>query len=136
MGSLGEKISAKEIQGCELDGKCLSFNETLSHEHVFANKLKIGNDDSDRSEKSLKTFGELRTTEITGVHGNVSTACGIQTDLISLEEESLLIFLDGIEDSLELDGAHREHFGDESVELIEATPRSRGGKTLENTSET
>ena len=136
MSSLREKISTKEVKHSELGSESLSLNETFSHEHVLANKLEIGNDDSDRSEKSLKTFGELRTTEITGVHGNVSTASGIQTDLISLEEESLLVFLDGIEDSLELDGAHREHFGDESVELIEATPRSRGGKTLENTSET
>ena len=77
MGSLGEKISAKEIQGSELDGKCLSLNETLSHEHVLANELEIGNDDSDGSEECLETFGEFRTTEITWVHGDVSTASGI-----------------------------------------------------------
>jgi hypothetical protein len=136
VSSLREEISTEEVKHSELGSESFSLNETFSHEHVLANELEIGNDDSNRSEKGLKTFGELRTTKITGVHGNVSTAGGIQTDLISLEEESLLVFLDGIEDSLELDGAHREHFGDESVKLIEATPRSRGGKTLEDTGET
>jgi hypothetical protein len=106
MGSLGEQISTEEIESRELDSQCLSLNETLSHEHVLANELKIGNDDSNGSEESLKTFGELRTTEITRVHGDVRTASGIKTDLITLEDESLLLLNNSVKDTFELDGAN------------------------------
>jgi hypothetical protein len=102
---------------------------------VFANKFEFGNDDSDRSEESLETFREFRTTKITWIHSDEGTASRVETDFISLKHESLFAFLDSIKDSLELDGAHRKHLGHESVELIEATPRSRGSKTLEDTSE-
>jgi hypothetical protein len=57
VSSLREKISTEEVKHSELGSESFSLNETFSHEHVFANKLEIGNDDSDRSEKSLKTFG-------------------------------------------------------------------------------
>jgi hypothetical protein len=136
MSSLGEQISTKEIEHCELSRKGFRFDETFSHEHVFANKLKIRNDDSDRSKESLKTFGKLRTTKITWIHSDESTASRVETDFIALKKESLLAFFDSIKHGLELDGAHREHLGNESVELIETTPRSRGGKSFENTSET
>jgi hypothetical protein len=122
VGSLGEKISTEEVEHCELSSEGLCLDETLSHEHVFANKLKIGDDDSNGSEESLKTFGKLRTTKIPGVHGNESTASGVEADFVSLKEESLFAFFDRIKHSLELDCAHREHFGDKSVELVEATP--------------
>ena len=124
MGCLGEKISAEEIECCELDSQCLSLNETLSHEHVLADELEIGNDDSDRSEEGLETFGELGTTEVTWVHGDVGTASGVKTDFVTLQEESLLALNDSVEYCLELHGAHREHLWDESVKLVEATPRT------------
>ena len=124
MGSLGEEISTKEIEHCELGGKSLRLDETFSHEHIFANQLKIWHDHSNGSEEGLKTFGKLRTTKVTWVHGDVSTASGIKTDFITLKEESLLAFLDGIKHCLELHGAHREYFGDKSVKLIETTPRT------------
>jgi hypothetical protein len=98
VGSFGKEISTEEIEGGELDSKSLSFNETLSHEHVLTNELEIGNDDSDGSEESLETFGELRTTEITRVHGNVSTAGGIKRNLITLKKESFLLLNDSIKD--------------------------------------
>jgi hypothetical protein len=53
-----------------------------------------------------------------------------------LEEESGLLHLDSISDCLELDRAHREYLWHKSVELIEATPGSGSGKTLEDTGHT
>ena len=50
--------------------------------------------------------------------------------------ESGLTRFDCISYGLELDRAHGKYLWHESVELIEATPRSRGGETLENPSHT
>jgi hypothetical protein len=57
--ALREQISAQEVKGGELLGEHLGIDETLRHEHVFANKLKIWNNDSNWSEKSLKAFWQL-----------------------------------------------------------------------------
>jgi hypothetical protein len=62
MSSLGEQVTAKEIELGELTGENLGLHETLGHEHVFANKLEIGHHDSDGTEKGLKTFRKLGTT--------------------------------------------------------------------------
>jgi len=136
MGCLRKEIATEEVEHCELCGESLGLDETFSHEHVFANELEIWNDDSDGSEEGLKTFWEFGTTEIAGVHGNEGTAGGVETNFVVLEEEALLAFLDGVKYSLELDCTHREHFGYESVELIEATPGAGSSETLEDTAET
>jgi hypothetical protein len=102
----------------------------------LANKLKIGNNDSNRSEKGLKSFGKLSTSNVTRVHGNVSTTRGIKGDLSLLNSEAGDSSLNSISDTLVLNGAHRQHGGEESVELIEATPRSGGSESLEDTSKT
>ena len=62
MELFGEEISAEHVQSNELFGKKLGLDETLSHKHVFADEFKIGYDNCDGSEKSLKTFGELGST--------------------------------------------------------------------------
>ena len=90
----GEKISAKEIESCELDGKCLSLNETLSHEHVLANELEIGNDDSDGSEEGLETFGELGTTEVTWIHGDEEAHGTLKTNFLFCEHKHVLVRVD------------------------------------------
>ena len=133
MGSLGKQILAEEVKSSELLGEDLGTDETLSHEHVFADELEIGNDDSDGSKEGLKTFGELSTTEITGVHRNEHAAGWVEGDLIILKNESQALGLNSISDSLELDGTHRQHRGKKTVELVEATPGTRGGETLEDT---
>mmetsp|Transcript_91601 Transcript_91601/g.126302 ORF Transcript_91601/g.126302 Transcript_91601/m.126302 type:complete len:360 (+) Transcript_91601:4920-5999(+) len=132
----GEKIFTESVKSGKLLGENFGLDETFSHEHVFANKLKIRNDDSNRSEKSLKTFWQLRSTKITRVHSNESTTSWIKSNFIFLEEETRSLVLNSISNSLELNRTHRKHFRYESVKLIEATPRTRGSKTLENTSHT
>ena len=103
---LREQITAQEVKHCELCGQSLGLDETLSHEHVLANELEIWNDYSNRSEEGLETFGELGTTKIAGVHSDEGTASRVEADFIILQEEALLAFLNGIEYSFELHGAH------------------------------
>jgi hypothetical protein len=132
MCSLGKQISAQEVKGGELFSKHFGGYETLSHQHVFANKLKIWDDHSNWSEQSFETLWQLGSTEITWVHGDESTASWIKRNLITLDGESLSSLSDGVCHRLELDGAHREHLWHKSVELIEASPRSGGSQSLED----
>jgi hypothetical protein len=72
-----EEILTESVQGSEFSGEINSIDKTFSHEHVLANKLKIRHDHSNGSEKSLKSFRELSTPNVTGVHGNVGTVGGV-----------------------------------------------------------
>ena len=74
MELLGEQVSAETVEGHEFLGKQFGLDETLGHEHVFANEFDIGDHDGDGSEQGLETFGQLGSSEIAGVHGDEHTA--------------------------------------------------------------
>jgi hypothetical protein len=77
---------------------------------------------------------KLLSTNVTGVHSDEGTTCRVKINLLFLEDEPLLVSSNGITDLLELCGTHREYLSSESVELIEAYPRTRGSDTSENVS--
>jgi hypothetical protein len=78
MELFGEEISTEHVQSSELFGKTLGLDETLRHEHVFADEFEIGHDDGDGSEKGLETFGEFGSTQVTWVHCDKDTTCDIE----------------------------------------------------------
>ncbi len=76
-------------------------------------------------EQSLEILRQLCTPSVTRVHGDKYPDRGHQTDILSLEVEPLLLVLDGILDTLDLNCHHRQHLHRDPVELIEAAPGPR-----------
>ena len=81
-------------------------------------------------EESLEILRQLGPSGVTGVHRDKQTHSRIQRDILSLEDEPLLLSLDRILNTLHLHGDHGEHFDWDAVELVEATPRSGLGKAF------
>mmetsp|Transcript_12959 Transcript_12959/g.30929 ORF Transcript_12959/g.30929 Transcript_12959/m.30929 type:complete len:662 (+) Transcript_12959:973-2958(+) len=129
---LREQVPAEGIEAGELARQRLGLDEALSHEHVLANELHIGHHHSDWSEERLETLGQLRATQVAGVHGDECSTCGVEGNLITLQHEPLGLGLDGVDDGLELHRAHRQHLGHQTIELIEAAPRTRRRQALED----
>ena len=77
---------------------------------------------------------QLRSTGVTGIHGDADEAHGVEAKLGAFEEEGLLVRLDGAENAQHLLRHHRQHLGLDAVELVEAGPRSRWSKSPEELS--
>lgn len=66
----------------------------------------------------------------TWIHCDEDTDSGEQTYFLSKEVESLLLVSDGVLNTLDLHGHHRQHFYRNPVELVETSPCSRLGESL------
>jgi len=139
MDLLGEEVLGEVIEAHELLGKISGSGETFRHEHVFADKNDIWDNHCATSEEGLKVLWKLGTSSITWVHGNEETYGNFKTNLLIEEEEGALGWVEldlayGIEDVLDLSGYDRQYLNGDSVELIEASPRSGLGETHEDLS--
>jgi len=135
MFGLGQQVTAQHVQSVELVSEDLGVDEPFSHQHVLANKHQIGEHDRNGSEKHFESFGEFGTPEVPGVHGNEGTAGGVQVHFVSFDDDSGRLLFHTVAHRLELHGAHGEHFGDQSVELIETAPGTTGSQSFEDVTE-
>ena len=54
--------------------KSFGFFESFSHEHVFADKFQVRNNDGDWSEQSLESLRKFCSSKISWIHSDKSTA--------------------------------------------------------------
>ena len=71
---------------------------------------------------NLEIVGQLGAAGVPGVHGDEHGAGGVEGELGALEEELLLVGLDGALDAVDLLRHHGQHLQLDAVELVEARP--------------
>lgn len=120
---LRQQVSGQGVEGHEFLRERLGELETFGHQHVFANEFQVRHHHSATTELSLQVFGEFGSSGVTGVHGNEETYGVFNVQFTFFHErEDRLVFLQGVQDALDLGGDHGEHFDRNTVEFIEATP--------------
>ena len=131
---LWELFFTQLIKSCHLFGKWLSLSETFRHEHVFTNELQIRCYHSNRSEEGFEIIWQLWSSSITWVHRNEDTNTWNKSHL-NTEEVNHFLFKDKtILNLLDLSWNDWEYLNINSVELIEATPKTCLDKTREDDS--
>mmetsp|Transcript_13737 Transcript_13737/g.31796 ORF Transcript_13737/g.31796 Transcript_13737/m.31796 type:complete len:346 (+) Transcript_13737:7453-8490(+) len=130
----GQERLVEAVQNHELLREDLTLGETLRHEHNLRNQVHVGHNHSAGAEERLDRLGQLRTTGVTGVHGDVGEAERVQAqgDLVFLEQEAVLLPANAVNDTLELGRHDRQHGDINAVEFVEATPGTGLSKTLED----
>mmetsp|Transcript_23248 Transcript_23248/g.48266 ORF Transcript_23248/g.48266 Transcript_23248/m.48266 type:complete len:297 (-) Transcript_23248:5318-6208(-) len=127
-------LLARGVEGEELGGEDVEVGVTNGAHLDLLDDLEIGRHHGNATEESLEVLGELLPSSVTGVHGDKERAHGLQENIlgISRELEILNVLLLSILDREHLLGDHGEHRESDTVELIEATPKSSLTKTLED----
>jgi hypothetical protein len=122
----------------ELKGEHIILFITLRGQLDSNNNSSIRDHHTHVSEKNFEVLRELLSTSITGVHGNEVTTSHDKSDLgawrLTGEVEFLEVSLLSVSDGSNLgsdDGKSRKR---NSVELIEATPKTRLTNTFEDLS--
>lgn len=121
----GEKIPTKGIELGEFSSEDVGVNETLGHQHVLTDNSVLGHHHSNWPIELFKTLWKLGSTLVlltSWVHGEKHTTSWSQFQRIWLDGESLFLLLNCSEHGSVLLSTDRQHRGDKSVELIEATP--------------
>jgi hypothetical protein len=129
-------LLAKFIEDVELLGERLAILITDGSKLDLDDDLSVWGHHGNTSEKNLQVLWKLLSTSITWVHGNEIGAGWDEHDwLLSVwEHESLESLLLGHGDGLDLGSDDGKSWERNSVEFIEATPKSRLGNTLEDLS--
>jgi len=123
---LGGELFGGKFQGSDnLDSNVTSSGVTEGGQLNLTNKDVVGHHHGAGSEKSLQVIGELSTTSVTGVHGNVDLARSVKLELGTLEDEGSQVLHNGGLDSQNLLGNDGQHFEIDSVELVETVPATR-----------
>lgn len=137
MDLLGELFFTELIQDEEFSGEDLVRVETAGGKFDTLDNLPIRNHHSDGSELHLQVLWQLLSTSVTGVHSNEEAEFRVHADLVTVseDEEATAMFL-RLQDNVDLLGSDGEDRKVDSVELIEATPRTGLSETLVNSSET
>jgi len=131
---LGKLLLAKFVKGVELLGEWSVFLISDRGELDRHDDLSVWNHHAHTSEEDLKVFWQLLSSSITWVHGNEVSARQNKVDwlLFSWEQEFLQVLFLGLSDRLNLSSNDGKGSKRNSVELIEASPKSRLTDTLEN----
>ena len=79
----GKKILEEIVEGEELGGKRLGSGETFRHHHILTNQYKIWDHDGHRTEKSLQSLWEGGSSEVSRVHGDISTGGLVKSDQVT-----------------------------------------------------
>jgi hypothetical protein len=133
MTGLGELFLAKFVKNIELNGKGLIVTITDRGQLDLHDDSTIGHHHSYTSKEYLQVLGELLTTSITGIHGNEITNLRLQGDHTFIRELELLQLSSlGNGDGLNHSCYDRKSWETDTVELIEATPKSGHTETLED----
>jgi hypothetical protein len=126
MSLFGKLLLAKFVEDIEFERELnegiITYRGKLDHD----NNLSVRDHHCDTSEKYLQVFWELLSSSITWVHGN-EIGAGFDQDnwvLLIWEHEFLKIKFLGLSDRFDLSSDDRESSERDSVELIEATPKS------------
>ena len=129
-------LLAKFIEDVELLGERLAILITDGSKLDLDDDLSVWGHHGNTSEKNLQVLWKLLSTSITWVHGNEIGAGWDEHDwLLSVwEHESLESLLLGHGDGLDLGSDDGKSWERNSVEFIEASPKSRLRNTLENLS--
>jgi hypothetical protein len=134
MSLLGELLLTKEVKHIELEGEgnigLITYRGQLNHD----NDLSVWHHHCHTSEEYLKVLWKLLSTSITWVHCDEISAGLDQNnwELLIWEHESLEIKLLSSSDRLDLGGDNGKSSERDSVELIEATPKSGLADSLED----
>jgi hypothetical protein len=99
-----------------------SLEETEGVKINFTNQGVVWHHHSARSEERFQIVRKLRTSGITGVHGNVNTASSVKIKFSTFENESSHFIGDGGLNSEDLLGNDRQHLKVDSIKLIETIP--------------
>jgi len=136
MSLLGKLLLAKGVKNMELLGERFAILVTDGSKLDLNDNLSIWGHHGYTSEKYLKVFWELLSTSITWVHGNeISASSNKHNWLFSVwEHESLKAGFLSKSNGLNLSSNDGKSWERNSVEFIEATPKSRLGNTLEDLS--
>jgi hypothetical protein len=133
---LGKLILAKFVEYMELKRKRSIGSITLGSQLDRNDNSSIRDHHTHVSEQYLKVLWELLSTSVTGVHGNEITTSHDKLDLaawwFTREWEVRQVSFFGVGDGSNLSGDHRQSGERNSVELIEATPKSRLADTFED----
>ena len=118
-------LRAERVGRRNFSGEVSGIIEAEGIERDFSNHGVIWHHHSDSPEQRLQVIWQFRTTSITGVHRDEHIAGLLQGDFRILEKENLLALFSSDSDSEDLLGDHGEHFKIDTVELVEAGPRTR-----------
>eukprot|EP00951_Prasinocladus_malaysianus_P030099 scaffold281563_cov46-Prasinocladus_malaysianus.AAC.1 len=130
MGALGQQVLAEFVQDDKLAGQDLGHLEALCHEHDLTDERQVRHAHGNRAEQGLEGFRQLSAAWVTGVHGDEGHDSVFEGDLRVLKDKALLPSSQGIQHSLVLRGAHRQHGNRDAIELIKAAPRAGLGQAL------
>ena len=151
----GQHVLQQVVQRRELLREHLRLDEALRHEHVLHDELAVRNHHRDRAEQRFERLGELGAPDVPGVHGDEPGAPLLEGHLHAVRGDELVVgdrvvlhavLVDEVQPAaghvrltllrvrhaLVLHRAHREHLGDEAVELVEAAPGPGRGEALED----
>ena len=106
---------------CEPES-CVKELNSNGHQEVLANKDQIWDHHSDWTEESLRFFMQFKVAQLTGVHGDKCSARRVESEILAFYLDGGSVLLNCISDRTELECTDGQHFRDQKVELVEATP--------------
>jgi len=121
-----------QFESCDhLFGKRLSSRVPKGIQRNSCNHTIIWHHHSHWSEQSFQVVWQLRSTRVSGIHCDESAESRLHSDKRLFEHQLRSIISLGGEELLQLLCDNRQYFQIDPVELIEAGPRTRSGKTFE-----
>jgi hypothetical protein len=133
MSSVRKLHLTKSVEDIELDGKWLVSFISNGGQLDLDNGDSVWHHHRHTSEEDLQVLWKLLTTSITGIHGNEITNLRLQGDHTFIRELELLQLSSlGNGDGLNHSCYDRKSWETDTVELIEATPKSGHTETLED----
>ena len=127
----GELLGAQLERGDHLLRQRPRVLEPEGHHRNLSDEGVVRDHHRARAEERLEVIGELGPPGVAGVHGDEHATPVVEVELGVLEDEPLLLLLDGDlnrENLLRDDGEHLEV---DAVELVEARPRAAGRQAFE-----
>lgn len=106
---------------CEPES-CFKELNSNGHQENLANKDQVWDHHSDWAEESLQFFMQFKAAQLTGVHGDKCSARRVESEVLAFYLDGGSVLLDCISDTTELECTDGQHFRDQMVELVEATP--------------
>jgi hypothetical protein len=132
MGLLGELSTHEVVDRRDLLRKSFVFFEAFRHELDLGNGLEVWHHHGNRSEQSSQVVWKFLTTGIAWVHRDEQTSVTADVQLYIVDYGGRHVSLsDCSEHCIDVSGDDGEYIEQDSVELIEATPGARLGKTNE-----